>query len=79
MSTSQYSSSDYRHRDRIAIERALISVSDKTGLVELATSLHAANVAIVSTGSTAAAINSFPIFILVANPTIEPAGTFIFD
>ena len=41
---------------RIAIKRALVSVYDKTGLVELATGLHAAGVEIVSTGSTAAKI-----------------------
>lgn len=35
------------------IKRALISVYDKTGLAELAQGLHAAGVAIVSTGSTA--------------------------
>ena len=38
------------------IRRALISVYDKTGLVELAQGLHAAGVSIVSTGSTAARI-----------------------
>ena len=43
--------SEYR-----TIKRALISVYDKTGLPELAHGLHAAGVAIVSTGSTAAAI-----------------------
>jgi phosphoribosylaminoimidazolecarboxamide formyltransferase / IMP cyclohydrolase len=42
--------------DRIAIRRALISVYDKSGLEELVTGLHAAGVAIVSTGSTAARI-----------------------
>ncbi|AMM19855.1 bifunctional phosphoribosylaminoimidazolecarboxamide formyltransferase/inosine monophosphate cyclohydrolase [Frondihabitans sp. PAMC 28766] len=46
----------YRDRDAIPIQRALISVSDKTGLVELATALGAAGVEIVSTGSTAQAI-----------------------
>jgi phosphoribosylaminoimidazolecarboxamide formyltransferase/IMP cyclohydrolase len=40
----------------IPISRALVSVYDKTGLVELAEALHAANVQIVSTGSTAARI-----------------------
>ncbi len=39
--------------DRVPIRRALISVYDKTGLEELAKGLHAAGVAIVSTGSTA--------------------------
>jgi phosphoribosylaminoimidazolecarboxamide formyltransferase/IMP cyclohydrolase len=47
---------EFRHRDRIAIKRALISVSDKTGLVELAAALSAAGVEIVSTGSTAKTI-----------------------
>ena len=38
------------------ITRALISVYDKTGLIELATALAGAGVEIVSTGSTAAKI-----------------------
>ncbi len=46
----------YRHRDAIPIRRALISVSDKTGLIELATALAAAGAEIVSTGSTAQTI-----------------------
>ena len=41
---------------RRPLRRALVSVSDKTGLVELATTLHEAGVALVSTGSTAARI-----------------------
>jgi phosphoribosylaminoimidazolecarboxamide formyltransferase/IMP cyclohydrolase len=41
---------------RVAVQRALVSVYDKTGLAELARGLHAAGVAIVSTGSTAAGI-----------------------
>ncbi|GIF19347.1 phosphoribosylaminoimidazolecarboxamide formyltransferase/IMP cyclohydrolase [Actinoplanes tereljensis] len=41
---------------RRPIKRALLSVYDKTGLVELAQALHAAGVQIVSTGSTAATI-----------------------
>ncbi|MFY1617683.1 bifunctional phosphoribosylaminoimidazolecarboxamide formyltransferase/IMP cyclohydrolase [Micromonospora sp. WMMD736] len=41
---------------RRPIRRALVSVYDKTGLVELAQALHAAGVEIVSTGSTAGAI-----------------------
>jgi len=44
--------------ERRPIRRALISVYDKTGLVELARALHAAGVEIVSTGSTAAAIEA---------------------
>jgi phosphoribosylaminoimidazolecarboxamide formyltransferase/IMP cyclohydrolase len=39
-----------------AIARALISVSDKTGLVEFARGLHALGVEILSTGGTAAAL-----------------------
>lgn len=46
----------YRPRDLIAIRRALVSVSDKTGLVELAKALSDAGVEIVSTGSTGATI-----------------------
>jgi phosphoribosylaminoimidazolecarboxamide formyltransferase/IMP cyclohydrolase len=44
--------------DVIAIKRALISVSDKTGLIELATALTEAGVQLVSTGSTAKQIAS---------------------
>ena len=44
--------------DVVAIKRALISVSDKTGLIELATALTAAGVQLVSTGSTAKQIAS---------------------
>jgi phosphoribosylaminoimidazolecarboxamide formyltransferase/IMP cyclohydrolase len=43
-------------QDRRPVRRALLSVSDKTGVLELATGLHAAGVHIVSTGSTANAI-----------------------
>jgi phosphoribosylaminoimidazolecarboxamide formyltransferase/IMP cyclohydrolase len=42
--------------ERKPVRRALVSVYDKAGLVELAEGLHAAGVAIVSTGSTAARI-----------------------
>jgi phosphoribosylaminoimidazolecarboxamide formyltransferase/IMP cyclohydrolase len=38
------------------VKRALLSVYDKTGLVELAQGLHAAGVELISTGSTARAI-----------------------
>ena len=43
---------------RRPIRRALVSVYDKTGLAELAQALHAAGVQIVSTGSTAAAVEA---------------------
>ena len=36
--------------DRVPLKRALVSVYDKTGLEGLATGLHRAVVAIVSTG-----------------------------
>ncbi|WP_432509905.1 bifunctional phosphoribosylaminoimidazolecarboxamide formyltransferase/IMP cyclohydrolase [Kineococcus sp. SYSU DK001] len=41
---------------KVPVKRALISVYDKTGLAELAQGLHAAGVALVSTGSTATRI-----------------------
>lgn len=50
-----------RERDRIAVRRALISVSDKTGLEDLARALGEAGVEIVSTGSTAARIRDLGI------------------
>ena len=53
---TNYAAGDYRHRDRVLVRRALISVSDKTGLIELATALNNAGVALVSTGSTAKTI-----------------------
>ena len=53
---NQHKPNDYRHRDRVEIKRALLSVSDKTGLLELAKALSEAGVAIVSTGSTAKTI-----------------------
>ena len=53
---NKYTAADYVHFDKVPIKRALISVSDKTGLVELATALSQAGVEIVSTGSTAKTI-----------------------
>ena len=44
---------DYHHRDQVTPKRALISVSDKTGLIDLAKRLVALGVELVSTGSTA--------------------------
>lgn len=46
----------YEHRDLIEVKRALISVSDKSGLLELAAALAKAGIEIVSTGSTAQTI-----------------------
>ena len=42
--------------DAVRVRRALISVSDKTGLIEAARALHALGVELVSTGGTRAAI-----------------------
>ncbi|MHB1171251.1 MAG: bifunctional phosphoribosylaminoimidazolecarboxamide formyltransferase/IMP cyclohydrolase [Lacisediminihabitans sp.] len=56
MSGPTHEPSDYRERDAIPIKRALLSVSDKTGLLELASALAQAGVEIVSTGSTAKTI-----------------------
>jgi len=42
--------------DALPVRRALISVSDKTGLVEAARALHALGVELISTGGTRAAI-----------------------
>jgi len=46
----------YRDRDLVPVRRALISVSDKSGLLELAGALADTGVEIVSTGSTAQTI-----------------------
>lgn len=46
----------YRDRDLVPVRRALISVSDKSGLLELAGALAESGVEIVSTGSTAQTI-----------------------
>ncbi|WP_291053258.1 bifunctional phosphoribosylaminoimidazolecarboxamide formyltransferase/IMP cyclohydrolase [Herbiconiux sp.] len=56
MSGPQHDPNLYTHRDVVPLTRALISVSDKTGLVELVQALSAAGVEIVSTGSTAKTI-----------------------
>jgi phosphoribosylaminoimidazolecarboxamide formyltransferase/IMP cyclohydrolase len=56
MSRHQGPDQTVRERDVVPVKRALLSVSDKTGLPELAEALSAAGVEIVSTGSTAARI-----------------------
>jgi len=53
---NSYTANDYRHFDRVPVKRALISVSDKTGLLDLAKALHEAGVQMISTGSTAKTI-----------------------
>lgn len=56
MSGTTHDPSLYRERDLVPVRRALVAVSDKRGLVELATALVGAGVEIVSTGGTSAAI-----------------------
>ncbi|MET0886716.1 MAG: bifunctional phosphoribosylaminoimidazolecarboxamide formyltransferase/IMP cyclohydrolase, partial [Mycetocola sp.] len=53
---SSHDPSLYRERDVVPVKRALISVSDKSGLVELGTTLAGAGVELVSTGSTASTL-----------------------
>lgn len=53
MAVKSHDPSLYEERDQIAVRRALISVSDKSGIVELARALSEAGVELVSTGSTA--------------------------
>lgn len=53
MAGPRHDASLYRERDVVPIRRALVSVSDKSGLEELAAALAGAGVEIVSTGSTA--------------------------
>ncbi|GAA1611218.1 bifunctional phosphoribosylaminoimidazolecarboxamide formyltransferase/IMP cyclohydrolase [Leucobacter chromiireducens] len=56
MAVQSHDPSLYEHRDQVPVRRALISVSDKTRLLDLASALAAAGVEIVSTGSTASTI-----------------------
>ena len=53
MAGPRHDPADYRPRDVVPIRRALVSVSDKTGLLELGEALAAAGVEIVSTGGSA--------------------------
>lgn len=56
MAVQSHDPSLYEHRDVVPVRRALISVSDKTRLLDLASALAGAGVEIVSTGSTAQTI-----------------------
>ena len=49
---------DNVHKDPVTIKRALLSVYDKTGIVQLAEALTAGGVEIISTGGTAAALRN---------------------
>ena len=54
--TAHVSTEGLVNPDQVQVKRALLSVYDKTNLVELATQLHANGVELISTGSTAATI-----------------------
>ncbi|PWB98106.1 bifunctional phosphoribosylaminoimidazolecarboxamide formyltransferase/IMP cyclohydrolase [Homoserinimonas hongtaonis] len=56
MSGPSHDATLYRDRNVVPVRRALISVSDKSGLLELASALVSSGVEIVSTGSTAKTI-----------------------
>ncbi|WP_449277849.1 bifunctional phosphoribosylaminoimidazolecarboxamide formyltransferase/IMP cyclohydrolase [Leucobacter sp. GX24907] len=56
MAVQSHDPSQYEHRDLVPVRRALISVSDKSGLIELAEALATEGVELVSTGSTASTI-----------------------
>jgi phosphoribosylaminoimidazolecarboxamide formyltransferase/IMP cyclohydrolase len=58
MSGPTHDPSLYTARDTVEVRRALISVSDKSDLIELATALAESGVEIVSTGSTAATVRA---------------------
>ena len=56
MAGPRHDSAEYRERDVVPVRRALVSVSDKAGLLDLAAALAESGVEIVSTGSTAQTI-----------------------
>ena len=63
--------------DRIPMRRALISVSDKTGLIEFARDLSARGIEILSTGGTAKALREAGLTVVdaSANPPALPETT----
>ncbi len=60
--------------DLLPVRRALLSVSDKTGLVELATALAARGVELLSTGGTAKVILDRQFVEVLIAPDYEPAA-----
>ncbi len=60
--------------DQIPVRRALISVYDKTGLVDLARGLADAGVELISTGSTAATIAAAGISVTPVEKVTEFPG-----
>ena len=74
MSGHQIDPTLYRDRDAVPVRRALISVSDKTGLLDLAEALAEAGVEIVSTGSTASRRAARLALARAARPTCAQSG-----
>ncbi|MBS9727246.1 hypothetical protein JR047_23855, partial [Pseudomonas stutzeri] len=60
--------------DLLPVRRALLSVSDKTGLVELAPALAARGVELLSTGGTAKVILDRQFVEVLIAPDYEPAA-----
>jgi phosphoribosylaminoimidazolecarboxamide formyltransferase/IMP cyclohydrolase len=56
MPTPTTESSSRHGADRLPVRRALLSVSDKTGLIELAQALRSLDITLISTGGTARAL-----------------------
>ena len=55
--------------DMVKVQRALVSVSDKTGIVEFVSSLVEMGVEIISTGGTAKALKAAGIDVIAIEPT----------
>ncbi len=53
MKSSNMTTDYLKHLPEVSVERALISVSDKTGIIEFSTQLHQLGIQIISTGGTA--------------------------
>ena len=58
------------------IKRALLSVSDKTGIVEFARKLHEAGVEIISTGGTMKAIDDAGIPVTYVSDVTKPPSNY---
>ena len=63
--------------DLVPIRRALLSVSDKTGLVELARGLAAHGVELVSTGGTAQALRAAELPVRDVSALTDEHGRFV--
>src|SRR6266478_2620568 len=72
--------SDQNHLGLRKISRALISVSDKTGIVDFARDLRTFDVEIISTGGTAKAVRDNPEHVAAMNQNgIEPIDMVVID